>query len=425
MSGVPKRHQQTLPAHVQTTLPPTPYQRFVREIQFLRDHQGLPGLLPLVDAHLPDSPTKSDQPWLAMPIATPIGEALVAASLEQVVAAVSVIADTVARLQEQLNVAHRDIKPGNLYEFEGAWLIGDFGLVALPDTDTLTREGQQLGPAHFTAYEMILDPLTADPHAADIYSLGKTLWVLATGQTWPPEGHQPAGTSGFTVGDYRPHPRASLLDSEIDHMTRLAWTERPSKRQVARALEAWRVLSAQPVPFDMSDARARLRAKLASAISQTDEQARRKEQAYAAVRRLQELTAPLNDELKALYPERVQIDLQTDDATRNYLLSRNSRNVAFQWQRCSLVAPFDGPMATELKMSRALELHDDGQLHLRLMVSVAPQRTFGSDFNWMSQNRSAPVGSVEATKLLEDGIAELAETVRQAVEVLIEKLPEQ
>jgi serine/threonine protein kinase len=41
-----------------------PYQRFVREIEFLRDHQDIPGLLPLLDAHLPGQPDKTDQPWL-------------------------------------------------------------------------------------------------------------------------------------------------------------------------------------------------------------------------------------------------------------------------------------------------------------------------------------------------------------------------
>jgi hypothetical protein len=62
---------------------------------------------------------------------------------------------------------------------------------------------------------MILNPMTAQPHPADVYSLGKTLWVLATGQAWPPEGHQPAGTRGFEIGDFRPHPRSGVLDQEV------------------------------------------------------------------------------------------------------------------------------------------------------------------------------------------------------------------
>ena len=210
-----------------------PYQRFVREIEFLREHQSVDGLLPLVDAYLPAQPTKSDQPWLAMPIATPMADAVQGRPLAEVVHAVSTIADTLWRLQRDHNIAHRDIKPGNLYELDGAWLIGDFGLVALPDTEGLTAEGRPLGPAHYMAYEMIRDPSSADPHAADVYSLAKSLWVLATDQRFPPEGHQPASTRGFTIGDFRPHARSVALDQEIDLMTRLHPDQRPSKEQVA------------------------------------------------------------------------------------------------------------------------------------------------------------------------------------------------
>jgi len=88
-----------------------PYQRFVREIEFLRSHQEVPGLLPLLDANLPDLPGRDDQPWLAMPIATPITNALEGRPLADVVAAVAVIADTLARLQRDFGIAHRDIKP--------------------------------------------------------------------------------------------------------------------------------------------------------------------------------------------------------------------------------------------------------------------------------------------------------------------------
>jgi serine/threonine protein kinase len=124
-----------------------PYQRFVGEIGFLREHQDIPGLLPLLDAHLPDQPDNSDQPWLAMPIATPIAQALEGRPLADVVAAAAAIAGTLARLQHESGIAHRDIKPGNLYELDGRWLIGDFGLIAVPDAKSLTQDGRQVGPA--------------------------------------------------------------------------------------------------------------------------------------------------------------------------------------------------------------------------------------------------------------------------------------
>jgi serine/threonine protein kinase len=401
-----------------------PYQRFVREIGFLREHQAVPGVLPLLDAHLPEQPTKADPPWLAMPVAVPISKALGGKSLADVVAAMAAIADTLSQLQRNSGIAHRDIKPGNLYELDGSWLIGDFGLVALPDAEALTAEGRQVGPAHYTAYEMILHPTTADPHPADVYSLGKTLWVLATGQAWPPEGHQPVGTRGFEIGDFRPHPRASALDQEVDLMTRLHPEERPTKEQVARDLVSWHELSSEPVAFDVSDARSRVRTKLEKAISEQDTQEQRRDLAHAAIRRLQELTAPLNEGLKSLHP-RTHVDSASDEMTRNILRTHYGKEVAFRWLRCTIVAPFDAfPGSTALKMGRSLELFNDGELQLRLMVHVGPQGVMGTDFDWMLDERSAPVGSVEAEKMLDDGVRELGDALKRGVEVFVDKLPD-
>lgn len=404
-----------------------PYQRFVREIAFLRDHQGAGGLLPLIDAHLPDEPSRSDPPWLAMPVATPIAEALRGRGLPDVVAAVATIADTLRTLQRDLGIAHRDIKPGNLYELDGNWLIGDFGLIALPDTAGLTVEGKPVGPAHYTAYEMIREPASADPHAADVYSLAKTLWVLATDQRFPPEGHQPAGTRGFGVGDFRPHPHAGALDQAIDLMTRLHPEDRPTKEQVARDLAVWLDLAEQPVDVDISELRARLNAKLSSSIALQDTRAQRKELALAAVRRLQQLTAPLNRALKELSPN-TQVDSATDKMTTNLLTSDHgwgSPAVEFRWHRCTIVAPLDGPAPTVLRMGRSLELLEDGSLALHLMVHVGPDGVMATNYNWQRPATTAPVGTIEAEKMLEEGVRDLSAAVHAGIEALVEALPEQ
>ena len=403
-----------------------PYQRFVREIEFLRDHQNVPGLLPLLDAHLPAQPGKADLPWLAMPIATPIAQALEGRPLADVVAAVAAIAGTLARLQSDFGIAHRDIKPGNLYELDGAWLIGDFGLVAVPDAKGLTVDGRQVGPAHYTAYEMILSPATADPHPADVYSLGKTLWVLATGQAFPPEGHQPAATRGFGIGDFRPHPRSASLDQEVDLMTRLHPEERPPKSQAARDLALWQELAGDPGVFDVSAARVRLQEKLRSSIAEQDIHEQYKNLAHAAVRRLQQLTAPLNEGLKSLYP-RAQVDMSSDEMTRNLLRTHVhgglGRDIIFRWQRCTLVAPLSRPGSVSLRMSRSVELFSDGAFLLRLWVHVGREKTMGSFFDWQSPDLSAPVGSVEMEKLLQDGVAEAIGGPKQGVDAFIEDLP--
>lgn len=107
-------------------------------MQFLQKLGDFPGVLPLLDAHLPERPKSTDRAWLAT---------------------LAEIAETLARLAER-GAGHRDIKPGNLYELAGRWLIGDFRLVAGPDLVELTVSGKKLGPAHYTANELILDRST-------------------------------------------------------------------------------------------------------------------------------------------------------------------------------------------------------------------------------------------------------------------------
>jgi serine/threonine protein kinase len=96
-------------------------------------------------------------------MATPIREAL--GSDPQpgvVVAALGEIAATLASLAAG-GVAHRDIKPDNLFELDGRWVIGDFGLVTYPDEDPRTQHGRKLGPIDYMAPEMRQDADRADP----------------------------------------------------------------------------------------------------------------------------------------------------------------------------------------------------------------------------------------------------------------------
>ena len=66
--------------------------------------------------------------WYVMPEARTLGAALGADPAPRtVVAAVADIATTLAALAEK-GVGHRDIKPDNLFERDGRWLVGDFGL---------------------------------------------------------------------------------------------------------------------------------------------------------------------------------------------------------------------------------------------------------------------------------------------------------
>jgi len=89
-----------------------PYLRFVREVETMRSLGGYEGVLPLLDAHLPETPRRRDPAWLAMPIANPISEALLGRPLEDVVRAVGSVAETLASLQGTHDLAHRDGRGG-------------------------------------------------------------------------------------------------------------------------------------------------------------------------------------------------------------------------------------------------------------------------------------------------------------------------
>lgn len=402
------------------------YQRFLREVEFMTTHRSTPGLLPLLDSYLPERPTRSDRAWLATPVATRIDEALAEGSLDEVVGAVEAIARTLAALQEQFDVAHRDIKPGNLYRLAGEPLIGDFGLISLPEVNELTKEGRQMGPANFIAFEMIEIPAGADAHLADVFSLGKTLWVLATGQRWAPLGHQPVGSSGWTIGDFRPHPHSRELDQLVDRMTRLRPSDRPSKAQVVRDLEAWAALPSGPAVLDWSKQRARLREKLHEQVSEEQEVERLKAAGQKVVRRLAELTGPLNRELKNTWSG-TEVDISSDAHTQNIVRTRRMPpGVAevFDWQRCTKMSTGPGPLSQKLRVSRRVQVFRDGLVAVAWGVLLGSD-TFGNTwFNSGPRSQLAPVDSIELDKLLEDAVREMERQVQAALDVLAERLPE-
>jgi serine/threonine protein kinase len=401
-----------------------PYRRFVQEVEFLRSTVDEPGVLQLLEAHLPNKPSSSDRPWLAMPIATPIAAALEDEPLETVVKAIGAIATTLSRLAVR-GVGHRDIKPGNLYRFEGRWLVGDFGLVAAPDMDELTRSGKALGPAHFTAYEMIRDPVNADPLPADVYSLGKTLWVLATKQRWPPEGHQPAATRGYSIAALRPHAHADALDRLVDLATRLHPDERPSMADVARDLAVWADLGLGPGELDVSDISAQFRNKVERELAAEDLLEQRRQLAHQAARKIQESIRPLNDALRQVHP-RPELNGIPDRSAQSMLRTlrhSGSPNIVFEFGRISRIKAGREPIPLELTLGVGIELTDGGHLIFRSFIHVGYRKLSGPHFHWSSEAEQATVGSIEAGLMIERGVAQLGAKLRDGLQAFVANLP--
>ena len=53
-------------------------------------------------------------------------------------------------------------------------------------------------------------------------------------------------------------------------------------------------------------------------------------------------------------------------------------------------------ISTTLRLSRSLELLDNGLIVLNLLILVSPRATMGNYFNWQSDDRAAAVGSIES-----------------------------
>ncbi len=83
----------------------------------------------------------------------------------------------------QRGVIHRDIKPSNLLiDADGIVWLTDFGLAKRADEVTLTASGALMGTPRYMSPEQAESLHRSIDHRTDVYSLGATLYELATGR---------------------------------------------------------------------------------------------------------------------------------------------------------------------------------------------------------------------------------------------------
>jgi hypothetical protein len=213
-------------------------QRFTDEVNALQTIGDHPGVLSLVATNALTTPTPPTV-WLATRVAEGVRDALgTDPELATVVAAVHEYAQTFADLASK-GFHHRDVKPENLFRLGGAWVVGDFGLVDYPGKIDITAPGRKLGPLFYRAPEMLRNPDTADPGPADVYSLAKTLWALAAGQNFPPDGQIMSDVEMHSLSYWLAGQGSIALQLILETATADAQDARPSMAEFAQQLADW------------------------------------------------------------------------------------------------------------------------------------------------------------------------------------------
>ncbi len=161
--------------------------RMGREIDMGRRYGDHPNVMPVLDAD-------PDGRWFIMPHAN--GSAADYADRLRETAALRSLVEAACEGLRQPHAdgwTHRDIKPANILLLQGRWVVADWGLGRRPRGQTSvprrTRTGSGFGSEGFAAPEL----LSGNPHdatpATDIYSIGRLIGAILTGQ--PPETNIP------------------------------------------------------------------------------------------------------------------------------------------------------------------------------------------------------------------------------------------
>jgi serine/threonine protein kinase len=409
------------------------YRRFRDEAKM---HQQLaerhPGVLPFIASSLPENPTREAPAWLATQVSTRARDALEGKPLRDAVEAVAAVAETLAVLHNQ-GVSHRDIKPDNLFRCEDRWVVGDFGLVDFPDKDSLTDKSERLGPYHYLAPDMQQEANQADSMKADVYSLGKTLWVMATEQHHPLAGELRADNPQLGVGTFRPHPDARKLDLLIERSTRNNPEDRPPMADFAAEMWAWLAIPREQQHPDLSDLLAPVRASAGPSLRAPQERLRQGQEAEDLSRHLSDLMAPIVqafvktgmagngvEELESadtVFWRQRTMDMPTALWQRGIAVTVHKPGTPISWSTSHKTsAPIawsaEGIDSVQLTCAVWLEVRVDGTI--RLFGGYAIQSIYSPEFIAFKED-VAPLGSSLQEKAVADLFAELIEALPRAL----------
>jgi len=217
---------------------PDDYERFRREVTACKeiDPETI-AILPILDDHLPDEPTRRDRPWFVMPRAVPLQGALADTDLVAKVNAIRAATVTLAQVLERHGRHHRDVKLENLFVCDGRVVVGDLGLVKGPDDSDLTSPEKPVGPIRNLAPELAAGDPNPDLERIDVYYLAHALSRLASGRE--ARGHIRAHESDSLAMRLPDEHEVTPLARLIDDATARDPAQRPTLRALDSRLAEW------------------------------------------------------------------------------------------------------------------------------------------------------------------------------------------
>ncbi|GAB2871100.1 hypothetical protein GCM10022245_02280 [Streptomyces mayteni] len=144
------------------------------------------------------------------------------------------------RAAHEAGIHHRDVKPANvLLREDGAAVLTDFGIAAVADGTSLTMTGSIVGSPEFISPERLRG--APDHPAADLWSLGITLYLLAEGVS-PLRRSTTVNTLAAVLEDPVPPPvRSGPLGDVLSTLL----VKDPAARPTAAHLDAMLAMAAQ------------------------------------------------------------------------------------------------------------------------------------------------------------------------------------
>ena len=224
--------------------------RFQDEIKIMASNRDTASIMPLIDSSI-------DEYWYVMPIAEPIMKAFEPSKFKSFECIQNLLISLAVALCEihGRNLAHRDIKPDNIYVLDDRICFGDFGLVEFPDNpNDFTRSDRGLGAIFTIAPEMKRNPKDADGKKADVYSLAKTIWILLTGETKGFDG-QYLVNGHYTLRNFEGLRGKHLVELEnlLQQATNFDPDARPTIEQFVDELKNWKSVSRNSERYQLSE----------------------------------------------------------------------------------------------------------------------------------------------------------------------------